>query len=256
MLENVPTWLKAIAAAFIGGFATAALMAIGDISTGDPVDYKKALTAGLAGGIVAVLAYLKPSPAEVKEAAKNNLNFVLAGILVLASPFTLIGCGNQASLSKAGIVLTQGAAAYKAELASLRVAGLLTETKFTQLNTQADQIIIITSELSKFLNSLTEINQRNAAQVIAKVSEALSLVSGVLQNSTLGGVPPGSKAIQVLNFGIITLNSIAAAITAIVPAPGAVGVAAAGNPKSSVPASTVKVKLPEIPKDLQKQYFN
>lgn len=248
MFNNLPIWVKATASVFMGGFSGAALMAIGDISTGIPVDYKKAFSAGLAGGIIAVLAYLKPAPSQVAK-------MLLAGFLFLGAPLTLIGCGNQTTLNKVGIILTQGAAAFKNEVSALKVAGQISDDKFRQLDAKADALIIATGEFSKFLNGLATVDSKNAAQVLTEVAKVTSLTSAILQNAALGNLPSMSKPIRILNIGTITLQEIAAAIVLIQPPPGEASFSTLGtDSKPPVPASQVKVKLPRVPRDLQ-QYF-
>lgn len=249
MIENLPVWVKAIFTAFVGGFAGAALMAIGDISTGGPVDYKKAFTAGLAGGIVAVLAYLKPSPQQV-------VKMLLIGTLLAASTLQM-ACGNQTTLAKAGVILTTGAAAYKNELSNLRIQNVIDDAKFNRLNTQADQIIVLTGELSTFLNSLTTVDSKNAAQVILKVAEVTGKINAAIQNTSLGNVPANSKAVRILNIGVITLNEIAMAISIISPKPAEASFSSVGGGSSEpVSASKAKVKLPDVPKDIRDLYFS
>lgn len=58
---SIPVWLKAMAAAALGGFATAAYAAAAaGLNTSD--DYRKLIHVGIAGAVVALLGYLKASP--------------------------------------------------------------------------------------------------------------------------------------------------------------------------------------------------
>ena len=57
--SSIPTWLKSLFAAALGGFANASY----EILSANP-DYRKALTAGVLGATLAVLAYLKKSPLQ------------------------------------------------------------------------------------------------------------------------------------------------------------------------------------------------
>jgi len=59
---SIPTWVKALFAAGLSGFAGAALDALTKSIAGGTPDYKAAFYAGIAAAVVGVLAYLKASP--------------------------------------------------------------------------------------------------------------------------------------------------------------------------------------------------
>ena len=62
-MEQVPTWLKSLFAAALGGFATAAHQVL----TSDAPNYKAAITAGILGAAIAITGYLKASPLQKEE---------------------------------------------------------------------------------------------------------------------------------------------------------------------------------------------
>lgn len=259
MLNEVPTWAKAIFAAFIGGFAGAALKVLETVADGAAVNYKAAFSAGLAGGLIAVLAYLKPSPAQVIEAAKKSQALLLIGALLLPIPFTAATCSTKqkASLKVVASYLVQGAIGFDNEIEALNVAGYFKDKpgKYEAAKARAIAVKQAADGIANYLNKLSEINSYNVADVISLTSEATNLFSGVLQNPGLIGLPSTSRPIRLLSVGVITLAQIAAAIRAAGPPPaGEASFTMMTVDTKPVPAKKVVVDLPEVDADLRHHF--
>lgn len=174
----------------------------------------------------------------------------LIAAAILLFPLCLTGCGNATTLNRVGAVFVQGAAAYKAELSSLRVAGLLSDAKFARLDRQADALNVTAAQFRDYLNSLPGVTKDNKAQILSKIAEMVGLVSGIVTNPDLIGAKADSTAVKVLQIAVITLQNAAIAVAALDPPPASSRTGASPG----IATDTVKVKLPKVPQEAEK-YF-
>lgn len=178
-------------------------------------------------------------------------NITLSLVLIFSTLLTT-ACGNTTTLARVGAGFQQAAKGFKAEVASLRAAGLLTPEKLARLDKRADGIITAADTLKEYLDTLPGITAGNKAEIIGKIGEASSLIAGLLQNQDLTGLPSNNLAVQILTFASITLQNASIVIAGIQAPPAsrsAVSVQSAG-----IPLETIKVKTAKIPKGAEK-YF-
>ena len=162
-------------------------------------------------------------------------------------------CGNETTLARLGTGFKQAAKGFKAEVASLRAAGLLTPEKLATLDKRADGIITAADTLKTYLDSLAGVTAGNKAEIIGKIGEASSLVAGLLQNPDLAGLPSNNLAVQILTFASITLQNASIVIAGIqTPAVATRSREAQSGP--AIPLDAIKVKAAKIPKGAEK-YF-
>jgi len=256
----MPTWLKALFAAALSGFAGAALDALTKSIAGGAPDYKGALHAGIAAAVVGVLAYLKASPLNPPPDSGGGTGFgssryaalPLIGVLLVGS-LTQSACGNATTLNRIGAGFVQAAAGIKAEVASLNAAGLLSPEKFARLDKRATGIQTAANALKSYLDSLPGVTAGNKAEVIGKIAEATSLVSALLQNSDLANLPPDNVLIKVLLFANVTLQNAAIVVAGVHPPPAS-NASFALDPGAAVPLHTITVQVGKPPKGAEK-YF-
>lgn len=176
-------------------------------------------------------------------------------IPVLALSLLTSGCGNTTTLARVGAGFQQAAKGFKAEVASLKAAGLLTPEKLARLDKRADGIITTADTLKEYLDTLPGITAGNKAEIIGKIGEASSLIAGLLQNPDLAGLPPNNLAVQILTFASITLQNASIVIAGIqAPDVKANRTTIAGEATRGIQLDTVKVKAAKIPKGAEK-YF-
>ena len=175
---------------------------------------------------------------------------LLIPILIIA-PLLNAACGSATTLNRVGSGFVQAAKGFKAEVASLRAAGLLTPEKLALLDKRADGVIVAADTLKTFLDGLPGITAGNKAEVLSKIGEASSLVAGLLQNPDLTGLPRGNLAVQILTFASITLQN-AAVVVAAIQTP--VSVKSAREKEQGIPTTAILVKTPKVPKGAEK-YF-
>ncbi len=183
---------------------------------------------------------------------KKKLTSLFLATLLIFGALAQTACGKATTLARVGAVFVQGSLAYRAELVSLHVGGLLTDDKFNELDVQAGEIIVSAKALSDYLNSLPGVNSTNKAQLLQKIAEGLGLARGVFANANLVGLPANSNALKIISIAILTLDNVAVAIAAInPPTAGNASFSAVGGGSDGVPLATVKIKLPDVPKDVQ-----
>lgn len=186
-------------------------------------------------------------------AARGGVSFSMIGALMLGA-LSQTACGNATTLERVGATVVQVSKAITAEAASLRAAGLLTPAKLDALDRKAKAIEVSAQALQSYLNSLPGVNATNKAEVLSKIGETLSLVSGLAQNTEVVGLPPDNLFVKILTFGNITLQNAAIAIAALNPpssksARGAIGTQTA---EPGIPLSAVKFKAAPVPKGAEK----
>jgi len=182
-------------------------------------------------------------------------NTLLSLVLIFSTLMTT-ACGNTTTLARVGAGFQQAAKGFKAEVASLRAAGLLTPEKLATLDKRADGVITAADTLKEYLDTLPGITAGNKAEIIGKIGEASSLVAGLLQNPDLAGLPSNNLAVQILTFASITLQN-ASIVIAGIQAPEVKtnrSVIASSEVKQGIQLNTVKVKAAKIPKGAEK-YF-
>lgn len=174
--------------------------------------------------------------------------------LLLTSTMLTSACGNATTLDRIGAISIQAAAGYKAELASLRVGGLLSEAKFARLDRQADALNISAKSLADFLNTLPGVTKENKAQILSKVAELVGLVSGIATNPDLIGAKADSTAVKILQVAIITLQNASIVVAGLNPPTAVRSAVATDEPKAPIALNKVKIATPKLPKDTEK-YF-
>lgn len=179
----------------------------------------------------------------------------LIPILLIASLLNT-ACGNATTLNRVGSGFVQAAKGFKAEVASLRAAGLLTPEKLAVLDKRADGIIVAADTLKTYLDGLGGITAGNKAETLAKIGEASSLVAGLLQNPDLAGLPPKNLAVQILTFASITLQNAAIVVAALnTPEEQKRTLAIGGASESGgIALDRIPVRAGKIPKGAEK-YF-
>lgn len=180
----------------------------------------------------------------------------LLSLVLIFSTLMASACGNETTLARVGAGFQQAAKGFKAEVASLKAAGLLTPEKLARLDKRADGIITASDTLKEYLDTLSGITAGNKAEIIGKIGEASSLIAGLLQNQDLTGLPSNNLAVQILTFASITLQN-ASIVIAGIQAPDVKtnrSVIASGEVKQGIQLDTVKVKAAKIPKGAEK-YF-
>ncbi len=162
-------------------------------------------------------------------------------------------CGNATTLAKVGAGFKQAAAGFKAEVGSLKASGLLTDAKFAELDKRANGLITAADALNAYLNSLPGVTAGNRGEVLGKIAEATGLVRGLIQNPDLLALPANNLAVKILLFADITLQNFAIVLAGLNPP--AAGVSAVGVGDGAIPLSTIKAKVPPVPKGAEK-YFS
>jgi len=253
------TWLKGLAAAFIGGGANVITVIIVDpVAFNFGEQWQKTLTAAVVGGIIAAAAYLKQSPIPGGTGGDGSSggttaklgSWMLASLLLLGT-LSQTACGNATTLERVGATVVQVSKGITAEAASLRAAGLLTPAKLDALDKKAKAIEVSANALQSYLNSLPGVNAANRAEVVSKVGETLSLVSALVQNPDVLSLPPDNLFVKILTFGNITLQNVAVVLAAINPPAASFSSVGGGD---SIPLSKIKVALAPVPKGAEK-YF-
>lgn len=216
---NIPVWVKSIVAAFITGAAGAALSILEASISSGVADYHTAWKAGLASGLVGVLAYLKQSPLpagtdntgggagapkisrldgpwnrsgyDPKDGSSGTLRTAMAsllgGVMLLSS-----ACGNDRTLAKVGYDLNVGINQTTHTLVDLRNNGIIYKDddegyrKFlTHISTtQADA-----DALNKQLDALVVLDANNKDAILAQIDK---VATDLVEAKALGGhkLPP------------------------------------------------------------------
>lgn len=182
----------------------------------------------------------------------KNRRIMTAVMLAMAALVTS-GCDNSTTLARVSAVCRQAVQGYKTELSSLRVGGILSAEKFGELDRQADEVILSANALADYLDSFDKVTANNKAEILAKIAEGIGLARGVSQNARLGGVPADSPAFKLLTIAIITLDNASLTIAALNP-PKAAQSFALGSEEPGIEKTSVRLKLPRIPKAAEK-YF-
>lgn len=164
-----------------------------------------------------------------------------------------MGCEKTIALSRSAKVIKQGARAYKSELSSLKLGGIIAQPTFDHLDLQADQIISAADSLADYLTKLDTITPANKAELLARIADGGRLARGILQNPRLVGLPADSTALKVLNIAVFTLDNLVLAITAL-GIPDGDQVSFSSLDAKTVSTTDVKIKLPNVPSELQ-HYF-
>lgn len=174
--------------------------------------------------------------------------------LILALILPLTACGNSTTLARIGAISVQAAAGYKAELASLRVANLLTEAKFQRLDRQADALNVAAKALETYLNGLEGVTKENKAQILSKVAELVGLVSAIATNPDLIGAKADSTAVKILQIAIITLQNASIVVAGLQPPSSNRSAVATADAKPPIALDSVKIQTAKVPKEAEK-YF-
>lgn len=232
------------------------------MGAGDLIGTTKAQIAGIIGAALTAIGkslFGWDDDSSGQGAARGGVSFLLMGALIFGA-MTQTACGNATTLERVGATVVQVSKAITAEAASLRAAGLLTPAKLDALDKKAKAIEVSAQALQSYLNSLPSVNAANKAEVLSKIGETLSLVSGLAQNADVVGLPSDNLFVKILTFGNITLQNAAIAIAALnPPSPRARrGTSSAGsNPgaqaaEDGVPLSSVKFPSAPVPKGAEK----
>lgn len=174
--------------------------------------------------------------------------------LVAAGTFPLMGCEKTVALSRTARIIKQGARAYKSELGSLKLGGVIDQATFDPLDLQANEIIKAADSLADYLTKLDTITPDNKAELLARIADGGRLARGILQNPRLVGLPADSTPLKVLNIAIFTLDNTVTAILALgIPDADQVSFSSVGETKA-VSTAEVKIKLPNVPKELEHHF--
>lgn len=173
-------------------------------------------------------------------------HITLSAIIILAT-LPLSGCGST-SLPKLAPYIEQSGRAVLMAIEDYRAAGLLTEARYTEVKAAVDPFAKNTVEIAAYLRTLTTIDAATKDEALRKIGEGVALGRRV---GLSAGLPPESVVARVLLAAVIGLETTASTIQAVnTPAASF----ALGAESKTVDAESVKVKLPEIDKDLRK-YF-
>lgn len=184
----------------------------------------------------------------------SKLTALLLAALLALGTMPLMGCGGKTiALSRTAAIIKQGARAYKSELNSLKIGGVIDQARFDNLDMQADQIISAADGLADYLTKLDTITPGNKAELLAKIADGGRIARGILQNPRLVGLPADSTPLKVLNIAIMTLDNTVFAITAL-GIPDGDQVSFSSLDAKTVSTDNVKIKLPDVPSELQ-HYF-
>jgi len=205
--DQFPVWSKALLAAFIGGFATAAFDAL-IVQQGAPVvDYKKAVVSGLFGGVVAALSYVKPAPNQV-------LKIVLLGVLTTST--MAISCSkNSRSLAKLGYEINVGINQGVKTSVNLKDQGIIfkdddagyrgwlklladIQTNSDELNKRLDQMALLDGTSKQEI--LTLIDKVAADFVTARRVGTIKLPTEAVNTILIGQALLNGARIVVANF--------------------------------------------------------
>jgi len=182
---------------------------------------------------------------------KRKIYTSLLAALLLTTSITQIGCGNAQTLERVGLVAVQLAIGFESEINAIEASGLIKDAaKLANLKQKAQALKASTNALNSFLLGLKEVNEKDKAQITTKVSEALSIITNLLQNPDVLAFPEDSSIVKFLRYGSITFQQVALIIAALKPPSGA-GTASAGQPKG-IPVSSIKIELPEPPPEVKK----
>ena len=184
---------------------------------------------------------------------RKMIALIPAGI-VGAGTLPLMACEKTVALSRTAKIIKQGARAYKSELGSLKLGGIIDQATFDTLDPQADQIISAADSLADYLTKLDTITPDNKAELLARIADGGRIARGILQNPRLVGLPADSTPLKVLNIAIFTLDNTVAAIIALgIPDGDQVSFSSVGETKT-VSTASVKVKLPDVPSELKHHF--
>ena len=185
---------------------------------------------------------------------RRNMLALTPAAIVAAGTLPLMGCEKTVALSCTAKIIKQGARAYKSELSSLKLGGVIDQATFDPLDSQADQIINAADSLADYLSKLDTITPGNKSELLARIADGGRIARGILQNPRLVGLPLDSTPLKVLNIAILTLDNTVLAITALgIPDGDQVSFASLGESKT-VPASAVSIKLPDVPSNLKHHF--
>ena len=177
----------------------------------------------------------------------------LLSLVLIFSTLMASACGNETTLARVGAGFQQAAKGFKADVASLKAAGLLTPEKLARLDKRADAIITASDTLKEYLDTLPGITAGNKAEIVGKIGEASSLIAGLLQNQDLTGLPSSNLAVQILTFASITLQN-ASIVIAGIQTPTVATRSREAQSGPVIPLDAIKVKAAKIPKGAEK-YF-
>lgn len=180
---------------------------------------------------------------------KQTFSFLLALLLIVTS-ITQTGCGNDQTLARVGAVAVQLAAGFESEVNAIEAAGLIKDAaKLAAIKQKVTALKTSTKALNDFLIGLKEVNEKDKAALTTKIGEAISIVTGLLQNPDVLGLPEDAPAVKILRYGSITFQQIALTIAALKPP--AASVANAGQ-ATGIPTGKIKVKITEPPPEVKK----
>lgn len=183
----------------------------------------------------------------------SKLTALLLTALLTFGTMPLMGCNKTIALSRTAKIIKQGSRAYKSELASLKLGGVIDQAKFDSLDMQADQIINAADGLADYLTKLDTITPGNKAELLARIADGGRIARGILQNPRLVGLPADSNPLKVLNIAILTLDNTVFAITAL-GIPDGDQVSFSSLDTKTVPTADVKIKLPDVPPELRHHF--
>lgn len=180
---------------------------------------------------------------------KKLLTTSLIGVLALAT-VPMSGCGEQtkATLDRVGAVSTILTRGFNDQIAALKAAGA-DPAKIAVWERAGRGLTVTTDALRDYLDSLKEVNEKNAAEVVQKVGAALNIVQELLKNPDILALGEDSKLVQILRWSSIGFNQAAITIGILFPAPqtGTASFSLGGGSGRSIPKEKIHLSLPKPP---------
>lgn len=172
---------------------------------------------------------------------------ITLSILIFAASIPMMGCG-ATSLAKLAPYVKQSGRAYKMAIADAYAQKLMTAEQFMARDKAANELIIATNDIGDYLASLSTLTTDSKDEALRKLSEGIDLGKRI---GLASGLPGESVPARVLAYAILALETTASTIEAVKLGSGNASFAI-GAEEKGVPLSDVKVKLPDVDKDLKK----
>ncbi len=208
---NIPVWAKALATAFIGGFAGAAYDVLVLQQGAAVIDYRKALHVGLLGGIIAVVAYLKPAPKQV-------VPVLLAGFL-LFSTVLVVGCGpdKPRKLAKLGFDINLGINTAARTIIDLKNQNTIYKddaSGYKDLLKLIDTVQTDADTLNKSLDEIVLLDATNKDAVLAHIDK---LATRLVEAKAVGAHKLPPHVLAYITTGQALLNGARLVVASIKP---------------------------------------
>ena len=210
-LDGIPVWVKALAAAFIGGFAGAVYNVLVQQQGQPTTDYKKAVSAGLLAGVIAVVAYLKPAPGQIAK-------LILIGCL--ATSLSAASCAsNSRSLAKLGYDVNAGINQGVKTTINLKDQGVIFQNDdigFRDFLRLLARIQTDTDQLNKKLDQLGSLDTSNKTEILNFIDQ----VAGEFATArAIGTVKLPPQAVNSILVGQALLNGARIVVASFKGAP-------------------------------------